>query len=886
MKKYLALFLSICIFFSNITCALTRSIELKEVKSIEVGTYDGNSEEYTSITKSGGLITQTFKDGNTARTMNLPTIINANENNEVVKYLSDETAQNIINKQVAGLENSETIADELRVIANKVRDQYTKIEIENDSGEKEIYYVLTSGELEESKEYALKVGANDVELLYKNETKEKETDSISESAEADATETSGQGESSQEVESGSTELNGEKKSGEEKTNQGLGELKDPIDIHGYQFWELLNLDVRSAEYEVIEKCWGEDCGEIPENIVPKNEVVHSEKIKVGSFEHTFYMHQYYAQDVTKSAYCGDRSEMSEILSVLTKPNRDEFENYVERWLENNVLYYEYKGSIKVINEERTKQERDLMKSLIMEQVDILARNYYARIGVITKEHKEKSFFVFEPWVYNLNKTVFAEKSTTNGSGGELIGVRTDEYNDVFTWNDLGGGMTDILNSQDPKSRVSDKKHYRLKDSNFYLCQNCSMCDSCEKLVAYGEEAPNQGTGNGWYVSKYCANHACRFVWKWLVDSTNNGPKEEGLRCREDKLAYYCENHRCGNGSCVNAIVGKSLVADTGGVADARDTGATTEDRYSGYCATHKCRYVDCQEQRISLDTTPWGISNGEITVMHTPRNCPEHETSCVLCGSNDNVSKDSYNATGAMICDSCAGIVRDAEFEVLTVGDAVLGAQLIGPNAPTLIFLGGTAVKRDIDGTMAVVDGVENLKGYNIICITGPNMTMEAHQENWEPVIQSTIPYLQDLVRSGKIDPSTICVDGFSDGGYGAFYLVNQLQGTSVTDASGSTSEFDMKMRLLDSPNSPNYRLLYKADISKKLKATWPAVKNLMDRGAEVGIYSFTLGEINQDAYIANIQNQDERVTGAIYQLKHEEANVRKLYEEDSLNLK
>ena len=70
--------------------------------------------------------------------------------------------------------------------------------------------------------------------------------------------------------------------------------------------------------------------------------------------------------------------------------------------------------------------------------------------------------MYRSYLNDLDNSVFAQ--TVNG---DLIGIKTNKYNDVFTQHDLGRGMTDIINSVE-----NGVRQYRLAECNFYLCENC------------------------------------------------------------------------------------------------------------------------------------------------------------------------------------------------------------------------------------------------------------------------------------------------------------------------------------------------------------------------------------------------------------------------------
>ncbi|MBP3284293.1 MAG: hypothetical protein J6M02_02200 [Clostridia bacterium] len=452
------------------------------------------------------------------------------------------------------------------------------------------------------------------------------------------------------------------------------ELKEAVDFHQYNN-ELADFTARSAEFKVLEKCWGacdtkvdmtpfDTKSEVTynKNAVPDNEEpVMSETIKVEGFSHTFNMRQYYAQDVSIDYYTNDGDPKDEILSILTDKNMKEyFEPYVNNWVKD--AYPDYKD--KKGNFVDQSDKRREIKEKIMEEAKNLRTTWYARIGVITEGFEEKDFFIMEPWVYNYDTLVFAQTPSKGGVPGQLIAIKMDQENghNIYCQHNYEPieNATDIIAVTD--SERENKLQYRLSDSSYYLCAECATCDDgCGELVASGPDDNEIGQ----YFSKYCAEHACRFVWAWEADPLNNGNTIEGLKCRERRIddtggINYCVDHKCHNSGCPLAIVGVSQYHDASGVGDSRATGSESREMYSNFCSNHKCRYVGCQDPRTGGQSSTLITDNPNC--VESPLYCSKHNKICSYCGKNP-VSHDAYVAAGnVMMCEECRkGEAADAD---------------------------------------------------------------------------------------------------------------------------------------------------------------------------------------------------------------------------------
>ncbi|MBP3284292.1 MAG: hypothetical protein J6M02_02195 [Clostridia bacterium] len=411
------------------------------------------------------------------------------------------------------------------------------------------------------------------------------------------------------------------------------------DVNQYADWEFPAYDeARSAEFKVVEHCWGED-SHLPQNLIDMESNWGEIVLSIGynvNFTYQFNLASYYAQDTEEKE--------NEALYLLTEHNKKLF---IEEIFEDVVEDIRITGTDRDGNEYVDENATMTARQEAWDKLDEVVwqiRNYYGKIDVIAENYNPKEWYVYNEYITDLDNRIFVQNNE-----GKLFGIKTDKYNDVFKQHDLGGGMTDIINSSEEGIRQYRFAGGTGEIGNFYLCENCSLCDDgCGQFVASGKDPDSVLL---LYFSKYCAEHACRFVWEWQVDP-NNSPDCEGLKCRERRLDGfdYCADHKCR--ICAAGIVGVSIV-DATAFADQRDTGSKNRERYSNYCVDHKCMAFSCQEARLNIDTTGVADSNANVT---SPLYCAEHNCRCnvVIDGEgricNNPVSKAAYEQTLRMIC--------------------------------------------------------------------------------------------------------------------------------------------------------------------------------------------------------------------------------------------
>jgi len=387
-------------------------------------------------------------------------------------------------------------------------------------------------------------------------------------------------------------------------------------------------EVRSAEFAVIEKCWGEGCAIQHVNIIDENFV--DDKtfyIERLSTNYTFASRAYYLED--------SECDFSTTFALLTDGNVNSFYyNYLKNELDQIVMYKSIKKNgktIRVVDETATANVRNNVVRQFENFVNEV-RSQYQKIEVILTDGSLKQIYVHSSFLGQVEKKVFALNEAEN----KLVAIKTDQYNNVFT-----KGFLSI------KEVSISEKHYTVGEY-FYLCESCSKCDDCDKLIAIGDDDDSVTMV---YFSKFCEDHACLFVWNWAVDITNSGSKEEGLKCRErgDSILGYCYNHKCK--LCENAIVGVSIT-DVQSNGDKRATGDKSEGKYSDYCVNHKCRAFMCDRAKLSYDTS---VDSRDPNNLKMYSYCDKHAAGCkvyvpsknALCG--EPVTSLDYDS-GKMIC--------------------------------------------------------------------------------------------------------------------------------------------------------------------------------------------------------------------------------------------
>lgn len=668
MKKLWILFFTMTIFLFNTSFAVTlnpvNTVDVKFLSANEIDSYIAsvNNGAVDVALQNDETVIFNSGDSNIILTLSpvvelqLPASMNDIRNSNIGGFFDDGVVTELINQQIANLSTDMAMKKQAEIIdiVNQIRNNYRKMNFTNviDGSSTVLIFALNPSNVKaditainlDMVSGSLAYGSGiygSKHLLVGSDFNDgfaflpvlpEQTDPI-ESSNSNST---GGG--------GSTPVwNPSEENGVVVT------FKDAEDKNHYKN-EFQSFDnARSAELKVIEHCLGDACVVAPENIMPaKDSFFEKIKLETRIKDYTFVLKDYYAQDTAKVS--GDA------LQLLTDHNLKDFKKTFENEVINRICIKKINENGKEVEDvAATKAARQEAWNSLDNVVQHI-RSYYGKIDVVTEGYNPKNFYVRKTHLQDLNNTVFAEDLE-----GNLIGIKTDEFNDVFHPNDLGDLRIDVINSKQAPLQ-ENKLQYRFSEGNFYLCEECSVCDEdgCEGLVACGFD----DTELGLHVSKYCANHACCFVWDWEVDPTNDGSAYEGLKCIEKLINgyFYCEEHNCKYVGCIDGIVGIST-SDAVAAYNARATGSADRADYSNYCATHKCMAFKCYEQRIGSDTTPKADLYGN---MISPLYCANHAGHCnividangTIC--NNPVSESAYGEYGRMICEKHLSEVKSS----------------------------------------------------------------------------------------------------------------------------------------------------------------------------------------------------------------------------------
>lgn len=670
MKKLWILFFTMTIFLFNTSFAVilnpVNTVDVKFLSAAEIDSYMASAGDGAVDVALQNDETVIFSSGDSniilmlspVVELQLPAGMNDIRNSNIGGFFDDAVVAELVNQQTANLSTDMAIKKQAEIIdiVNQIRSNYRRMNFTNviDGSSTILIFALNPSSVK-SDITAINLDMVSGNLIYgigSDETGSDETGSyeskhlfiVSNLNDDSGTlpivpeQTIPTGSSN----SGSTGSGGSTPVWNPSEENGvIVTYKDAVDKNLYKN-EFQSYDnARSAELKVIEHCLGNDCAVVPENIMPTKDVFFNKvELDTRVKNYNFVLKDYYAQDTEKTA--------DDALQLLTDHNLKEFKKTFENEVINRINITKINENGKEVKDSAaTKAARQEAWNSLDNVVEYV-RSYYGKIEVVTEGYNPKDFYVCKTYLQDLDNTVFAEDLE-----GNLLGIKTDEFNDIFHTNDLGDLRINVVNSKEAPLQ-ENKLQYRLSEGNFYLCRNCSVCDenACEGLVACGFDDSELGL----YVSKYCADHACCYVWDWEVDPTNDGSTYEGLKCI-DRLVdgySYCAEHRCNYAGCINGIVGIST-SDAVAAYNARATGSADRTDYSDYCATHKCMAFKCIDQRIGDDTTPRSDLYGNmISYLY----CENHAGHCnvvidafgTIC--NNPVSETAYEAYGRMICET------------------------------------------------------------------------------------------------------------------------------------------------------------------------------------------------------------------------------------------
>lgn len=780
-------------------------------------------------------------------------MLNKIEVKAVDRYFDDNAVLEMVQAQVANFSISEQVTrtSEIIDIVNQLRSLYRKIEFINfDDKSGNSYYVYDAYNFLDNANGQLLFGitsegqpvlAYDSNLpVHSNGSDNSGTVSkdILNSSGNDA-----QSSSNSNVVGGSAGVNGNAGSG--STAQlpitDVAILQDAKDYNHYNGEFDYYENARSAEIEVIAKCWGEDCSQQIDDIMPANDMSYGVVrvyTKIKNYE--FNIKPYYAQDTIEKE--------NEALMLLTEYNLEQFKQRFQDEVLDKLWVTITKDEQEIIvpdETERTRAEQNLENAIKA------IRGAYGKIDVISTGFNAKDVYVYKTLLNDVENTIFAI-NTDN----KLIGVHTDEFNDVFHQHELADESykTDIINSKDTESQTNPLQ-YRLSEENYYLCENCSTCEECKTmLVASGRYVGNV------YFSKYCPEHACCFVWDWTVDENNVDGAEEGLKCIEKSAfgSLYCENHKCSIASCFNGIVGVSKV-DAKATTDRRMTGSTDINDYSAYCVAHKCIAKGCKNLKIGINTSTTYSYSG----FSSPEYCEEHCTGCKFyVTSTGEFCNEPVNNNLKMLCDKH---LSSGNFEEINDGDLKMAMKYVSPDAKTLIFFGGVGeAYYDLSKTIACVENISDLDDMNIICVSIPEQCWNGERKelsDWNQPVAALKSYLETEIKNGNISADNLYIDGFSNGSQGAYDLATSLQGTQIAG-----KQVNVELTLIEG-----------------IRYDWEGnLYSFLDAGGHLNIYgakSSTAKFGEAAKYFCNYKfTGDDRVTRGMYDGKHDTTFIRNLY--------
>lgn len=784
-------------------------------------------------------------------------MLNKIEPKAVDRYFNDDEVLKMIQAQVANFSISEQVTrtNEIVDIVNQLRSLYRKIEFANfDNTADNSYYVYDMHNVLDNTNGQLFFGLNfegQPFLTYDsslpvisngliNSGNILEDVSNNNSNFVNGTQSSSNGGNGSGNANGSGG-NGNNANTAQSSTVDVIVLQDAEDYNHYNGEFDYYENARSAEMEVISKCWGEGCTQMLQNVVPAKDISCGTvriDTKIKSYE--FDMKPYYAQDTADKEH--------EVLMLLTENNLKQFRKRFEDEVINKLWKTETKDGKEVTVPDETARAKAKQS---LENAINTARSAYGKIDVISTGFNAKDVYVHKTLLNDVDNTIFA----INGEN-KLIGIHTDEFNDVFHQHELADEAykTDIINSKNPESQTNPLQ-YRLSEENYYLCENCSRCKLCESqtLVASGRYNGNV------YFSNYCPDHACFFVWDWEVDGNNVDGIQEGLKCikQSEFGSIYCIDHKCQ--MCFAGIVGVSSV-DAKAMTDHRMTGSIEANDYSKYCVAHKCIAKGCREAKIGIDTSSTYSDKG----FSSPEYCEKHCTGCKFYESSiGDFCNEPVNDNLRMLCDKH---LKVGVFEEINDGDLKMAMKYVSPDAKTLIFFGGVGeAYYDLSKTIACVENISNLENMNVICVSIPEHCWNGAKKelsDWNKPVAALRTYLETEIKNGNISADSLYIDGFSNGSQGAYDLATSLQGTQIAG-----KNVDVELTLIEG-----------------IRYAWEDnLYNFLDAGGQLNIYgakSSTAGFGEAAAHFCKYKfNNDERVTKEIYNGKHNVTFVRSLYD-------
>lgn len=195
------------------------------------------------------------------------------------------------------------------------------------------------------------------------------------------------------------------------------------------------------------------------------------------------------------------------------------------------------------------------------------------------------------------------------------------------------------------------------------------------------------------------------------------------------------------------------------------------------------------------------------------------------------------------------------------------GKALIMENAnmssekPTLIFFGGAGERASTQETVKLLEGTSAFENWNVCCVAVAND--HGKMDEWKDVARSLKEYVLQRVRDGKINPENIWIDGYSNGGAGAYYATLELHNLPVV--------FNGTIKMMKVSELTLVEASLKGIFSSNV------IENLLSMGIKVSMFVSTTSNYTLSAHGRDLVrrfNSYENFTGVLVEHGHGNAIV------------
>jgi len=190
-------------------------------------------------------------------------------------------------------------------------------------------------------------------------------------------------------------------------------------------------------------------------------------------------------------------------------------------------------------------------------------------------------------------------------------------------------------------------------------------------------------------------------------------------------------------------------------------------------------------------------------------------------------------------------------------------------NKPTLILFGGVGERDSIDKTYRLVDKVPTIENCNLVCVALYNDQTRGKVEDWISVCDGVYEFLIDKITAGVLNPSNIYIDGYSNGGAGAYFCFQKLHNTYVTIGNYKSRILVKKVTFIDGA----YNNVITDD----------AILDIIESGTLVCIYVAGLSNYNISKNGLKLLNEfgcNSSVDGEVLECGHGQKITKLIYEE------